>query len=59
MLGTRQTGVAGFRIAELSRDRALLPLVQRMADELLRSAPALVSRLLERWVVQRIDYAKV
>ncbi len=59
VLGTRQTGVAGFRIADLSRDRALLPLVQRMADELLRSAPALVSRLLERWVVQRIDYAKV
>jgi len=59
VLGTRQTGVAGFRIADLSRDRALLPLVQRMADELLRSAPALVTRLLERWVVQRIDYAKV
>ncbi len=59
VLGTRQTGLAEFRIADLSRDRALLPLVQRMADELLAQAPALVERLIERWVVARIDYAKV
>ena len=59
VLGTRQTGLAEFRIADLSRDRALLPLVQRMADELLAEAPALVERLIERWVVARMDYAKV
>ena len=59
VLGTRQTGVAGFRIADLARDRGLLPLVQRLASDIMDSAPALVPRLLERWVVQRIDYAKV
>jgi ATP-dependent DNA helicase RecG len=59
VLGTRQTGVAEFRIADLARDRALLPLVQQMADALLEEAPALATRLIERWTVQRMDYAKV
>ena len=59
VLGTRQTGVAGFRIADLARDRALLPLVQELAADIMANAPALVPRLMERWVVQRIDYAKV
>ena len=59
VLGTRQTGVAGFRIADLARDRGLLPLVQRLATDIMASAPALVPRLMERWLVQRIDYAKV
>ena len=59
VLGTRQTGVAGFRIADLARDRGLLPAVQQLATDILASAPGLVPRLLERWVVQRIDYAKV
>jgi ATP-dependent DNA helicase RecG len=59
VLGTRQTGIAEFRIADLARDRALLPLVQQMADALLEEAPALATRLIERWTVQRMDYAKV
>jgi ATP-dependent DNA helicase RecG len=59
VLGTRQTGVAGFRIADLTRDRHLLPVVQRVADRLLDTEPALAARLIERWTVQRVDYAKV
>lgn len=59
VLGTRQTGAAEFRIADLQRDRALLPLVRAMADQLLATAPALVERLIARWTIQRIDYAKV
>ncbi len=34
LLGTRQTGLAGFRIADLVRDAHLLPAVQRTADRL-------------------------
>jgi hypothetical protein len=30
-----------------------------MADALLEEAPALATRLIERWTVQRMDYAKV
>jgi ATP-dependent DNA helicase RecG len=50
LLGTRQTGLAGFRIADLARDAALLPEVQAIADELLARDPAVADRLVARWV---------
>jgi ATP-dependent DNA helicase RecG len=59
VLGTRQTGIAEFKIADLTRDRALLPTVQQVADSLLAEAPVLAERLVQRWTVQRVDYAKV
>ncbi|MBI4694360.1 MAG: ATP-dependent DNA helicase RecG [Gammaproteobacteria bacterium] len=59
LLGTRQTGLAGFRIADPLRDRALIPAVQRVADELLAGDPALVDRIICRWLGQGLDYAKV
>ena len=57
LLGTRQTGLAAFRIADLGRDAALLPTVQRMADVLLRDAPLLADRITERWVGGAARYA--
>jgi len=59
VLGTRQTGESEYRIADLSRDHALLPLVQRTADELLSSQPAIVDRIIERWLTDRIEYVNV
>jgi len=59
VLGTRQTGTAAFRIADLSRDRALLPAVRTLADRLLGDNPALGDRLIRRWLTNRMDYAKV
>ena len=59
MLGTKQTGASEFRIADLSRDHALLPLVQRTADELLDTEPALVDRIIERWLNTRVEYGNV
>ena len=59
VLGTRQTGSASFRIADLSRDRDLLPTVRSLADRLLGEAPALADTLIRRWMHQRLDYAKV
>ncbi len=50
LLGTRQTGLAQFRVADLIRDAALLPQVQRLADELLAEDPACAERLVVRWV---------
>jgi ATP-dependent DNA helicase RecG len=50
LLGTRQTGEMGFRIANIVRDAALLPAVQRVGAVLLRAHPVLARRLLERWV---------
>jgi ATP-dependent DNA helicase RecG len=59
LLGTRQTGVAQFRVADLVRDAALLPQVQAVADDLLASHPLLAERLIRRWVGAASRYAGV
>ena len=50
MLGTRQTGEARFRVADLVRDAALLPDVGEAADTMLEQAPAAAAMLIRRWV---------
>jgi ATP-dependent DNA helicase RecG len=50
LLGTRQTGEMGFRLANIVRDASLLPAVHRVGTALLRSRPALAARLTERWI---------
>jgi ATP-dependent DNA helicase RecG len=57
LLGTRQTGLAGFRIADLARDAHLLPAIQRAADELLAETPELAARVVERWVGSAARFA--
>ncbi len=59
VLGTRQTGTAAFKIADLSRDRAVLPAVRTLADKILAETPELGDRLIRRWLTDRVDYAKV
>jgi ATP-dependent DNA helicase RecG len=50
LLGTRQTGEMGFRVADIVRDASLLPAVQRVGTVLLRDHPALAKRLTARWI---------
>ncbi|HET7610292.1 MAG TPA: ATP-dependent DNA helicase RecG [Rhodanobacteraceae bacterium] len=50
LLGTRQTGDMAFRIADIVRDAALMPEVQRVGAAMLRSHPALARRLADRWI---------
>ena len=57
LLGTRQTGLAAFRIADLSRDADLLPTVQRLGDALLHSDPERADRLIQRWIGGAVRYA--
>ncbi len=57
LLGTRQTGLAAFRIAELGRDAALLPTVQRLGEMLLRETPELAVLITERWIGGAARYA--
>lgn len=59
VLGTRQTGVSEYRIADISRDAALLPLVQETADQLLADDEILVERIIERWLNTRVEYGNV
>lgn len=56
LLGTRQTGLVQFRVAEIVRDKALLPLVQEAA---LLIEQHHVERLVRRWLGQGERYAHV
>ena len=57
LLGTRQTGLAAFRVADLVRDADLLPDVQRLADRLLQERPEMADRLVDRWIGGAARYA--
>jgi len=58
LLGTRQTGLAQFRIADLARDAALLPVAKDAAEFLLREHPQHVAPLIARWIGQGMRYAQ-
>lgn len=57
LLGTRQTGIASFRVADLVRDAALLPQVHALAERLQADAPGVADRLVERWIGGASRYA--
>jgi ATP-dependent DNA helicase RecG len=59
LLGTRQTGLAQLRVADLARDADLLPRVQSAAETLLRKWPQTVAPLIRRWVGLAEQYGRV
>jgi ATP-dependent DNA helicase RecG len=59
LLGTRQTGLAQMRVADLARDADLLPRVQIAAETLLREWPRNVPPLVRRWVGLAEQYGRV
>jgi ATP-dependent DNA helicase RecG len=59
LLGTRQTGLAQMRVADLLRDADLLPRVQIAAETVLREYPAQVAPLIRRWLGQAEQYGRV
>ena len=60
VLGTRQTGLAEFRIAELGRDTDMLDSVKAVADELAEHHPGKVKSLIRRWIgEERREYGGV
>ena len=60
VLGTRQTGLAEFRIAELGRDSDMLDTVSEIGDHLLAHLPDNVKGLIRRWIgEERKDYGGV
>lgn len=59
VLGTRQTGEMQFRIADLLRDEAMVPEVQRAAHRLMERYPTHVQPLITRWLGQAECYGQV
>ena len=50
VLGTRQTGSAQFRIADLMRDKKLLPGVKIICDDITANHPDRILPLIMRWL---------
>jgi len=59
LLGTRQTGLAEMRVADLMRDADLLPEVQSAAEQLLGHNPEAVRGLTRRWVGAGERYGRI
>lgn len=59
VLGTRQTGDMGLKVANLERDHHLLGLVSSLSETLLTEHPGVALALIQRWVGQAAAYAEV
>jgi ATP-dependent DNA helicase RecG len=59
LLGTRQTGLAQMRVADLLRDADLLPRVHIAAELLLSTHAANIAPLLARWIGHGERFGKV
>jgi ATP-dependent DNA helicase RecG len=56
MLGTKQTGIADLKIADLIRDAALVPEIKNMAEYVWREYPSNSQALINRWLAYKEEY---
>lgn len=59
LLGTKQTGDMGFRVARLERDDHLLTQAHYVAEQILKGYPQHAEGLLKRWLPEAPRYAYV
>ncbi len=59
VLGTRQTGILQFRVADLARDADLIRSIPPAADLILKQHPAQAEKLIRRWVGDASKFAGV
>ncbi|MCL2911443.1 ATP-dependent DNA helicase RecG [Shewanella aquimarina] len=58
VLGTKQTGIADMKIADLVRDQALIPHIQKLAQHVMQEAPENVDAIVLRWLGERQQYVQ-
>lgn len=58
LLGTRQTGLARLRVADMLQDGDLIPLALEVAHALIASSPPSSDALIRRWVGEGVRYAQ-
>ncbi|WP_369622343.1 ATP-dependent DNA helicase RecG [Pseudoalteromonas distincta] len=58
VLGTKQTGLAEFKIADLTRDKHILNQVRPIAQQMLKQYPQQVDTLINRWLGNKSNYAQ-
>ena len=59
LLGTRQTGMLTFHIADLIRDQAMLPEIEKAADMMLADYTTDIPPLVRRWLGDSVSYVDV
>jgi ATP-dependent DNA helicase RecG len=59
LLGTRQTGLPDYRIANLVRDAGLMPQVQITAEAMRKSSETTATAIIRRWLGDAGRYGKV
>jgi len=59
VLGTRQTGLPQFRVADVMQDQDLIDVMAQAADQLLASSSGLSDQLIVRWFGHKIDFGQV
>ncbi|PSU64228.1 ATP-dependent DNA helicase RecG [Photobacterium phosphoreum] len=57
LLGTKQTGIADFKVADLIRDQYLIPQVQKLARYIHDQYPDNAIAIIDRWIGQRENYS--
>jgi len=58
VLGTKQTGLAEFKIADLTRDKQTLNQVRPIAQQMLKQYPQHIDPLIHRWLGNKSNYAQ-
>jgi len=58
VLGTKQTGLAEFRFADLVRDKALVEQVRPVAKRFLTEYSDLAERIIARWLPDKEQFAQ-
>lgn len=56
VLGTKQTGAADFKVADLMRDKKLLSLTQEYGRALVKNEPQYIDALIRRWLNDKSIY---
>ena len=56
LMGTKQTGIAEMRIADLVRDAQLVPQVQSIAEKLWQDYPSHAQAIINRWIGFKEQY---
>ncbi|WP_289284126.1 MULTISPECIES: ATP-dependent DNA helicase RecG [unclassified Methylophaga] len=59
VLGTRQTGLPQFRVANLLEDQELLAVMEQAANTMLKLAPEKAEALVTRWFAHKLDFGHV
>ncbi len=59
ILGIRQKGVVGLKIADISRDAYLIPKINKVCDQFENNYPEQSKKLVRRWIGNQINYRNV